>query len=169
MCRFHSGIKRGTAPMRMTSMDNSKRNYSFPLSLFANLVTLSDLLDRMQDYFDSTFKDNIPLDMFHNPDTLRDSAGDYYIPGCIMDDARNTMLIPLIDFDPTYYTKQILESSRVIPDNQKKPFYATVKGMGGGKTRGLEKIRRKLLLEVGVLPLAITFNYKWTLDDADDN
>eukprot|EP01041_Mallomonas_annulata_P012561 gene12561-26452_t len=181
--RFHSGIKRGTytAPMRMTSMDNSKRklqsktpspchpNYYFPLSVIANLEPLSDLFDRMQDYFDLTFKDNIPLDIFHNPNTLRDSAGDYYIPGCIMDDARKTMSIPLIDFDPGYYAKKILESSRVIPDDRKKPFYATVKGMGGGKTRGLEEIRRKLLLEDGVLPLAITFNYKWTVDNADDN
>eukprot|EP01041_Mallomonas_annulata_P012482 gene12482-26273_t len=50
-----------------------------------------------------------------------------------------------------------------------KPFHAVVKGMGGGKTRGLEEIRRELLLEEGVLPIAITFNSHWEVSDQFDS
>ena len=45
-----------------------------------------------------------------------------------------------------------------------KPVITIVRGMGGGKTRALETLRRLLLHRNGVLPLAITFNTKTPLD-----
>ena len=40
--------------------------------------------------------------------------------------------------------------------------------MGGGKTRALEEIRRRLLLRPGTFVLAITHNSLWAVDDTFD-
>ena len=65
---------------------------------------------------------------------------------------------PIIDFDVKGNCDMILETAKDPPDNRWKKIIAVVRGMGSGKTRCLEEIRRELLKRPGVLPIAITFN-----------
>ena len=80
---------------------------------------------------------------------------------CIMNRPNVLMNIPLLGFNRTAYAEQILQQCEAEPDPRFKQLFATVRGMGGGKTRALEEIRRELYFRDGVLALAITFNSDW--------
>eukprot|EP01041_Mallomonas_annulata_P008130 gene8130-16693_t len=119
---------------------------------------------------DSVLKeDDIPLQIFCNSDMQRKDINRCEVPGCILENAIDKMSMVLTDFDPVYYAKEILKTSRIAQGPRWKPFHAVVKCMGGGKTRGLEEIRQELLLEEGVLPIAITFNSHWEVSTQFDN
>ena len=83
------------------------------------------------------------------------------------------MAHPLIDFDAEKTADVVLEVASMPADARSKPVIAIARGMGGGKTRVLETLRRILLQRDGVLPLAITFGTNshlhsdWWLDDAN--
>ena len=62
----------------------------------------------------------------------------------------------------------ILKLSKEPADSRQKALIGTVRGMGGGKTRVFEEIRRVLLLKYGVLPIAITYNHLWSTGDCID-
>jgi len=64
----------------------------------------------------------------------------------------------MIDFDPKATADAVLKVAAMPADSRGKPVIAIARGMGGGKTRALETLRRLLLRRNGVLPLAITFN-----------
>eukprot|EP01041_Mallomonas_annulata_P000298 gene298-535_t len=132
-------------------------------------ATIGKSESSMLSFFDLIFKDDIPLQILCKRDVQREEISPYDVPGCIMNDVINKMSMKLIDFDPGYYANKILQSSRIAPDPRDKPFHVTVKGMGGGKTRSLEDIRRELLLVDGVLPIAITFNSHWSTCNYLDN
>ena len=91
-------------------------------------------------------------------DTVKDT-------GCIIDSPWITMASPLIGFDAQATTDAVLEVAALPEDSRGKPVIAIVRGMGGGKTRALESVRRLMLRRDGVLPLAITFNNNTHLDN----
>ena len=55
------------------------------------------------------------------------------------------------------------------PAERTKPVGAIVKGMGGGKTRAFEEIRRRLMVREKVLVIGITFNIEWSYNLEFDN
>ena len=73
------------------------------------------------------------------------------VPGCIIDNPLKKMSIPLIDLDVKKLVDVVIETSKRGSGQRKKPLCATVRGMGGGKTRAFEEMRRILLLQEGVL------------------
>ena len=73
------------------------------------------------------------------------------VPGCIIDSPQDTMSIPLIGLDVKELVDVVIETSKKKSGPRKKPVCATVRGMGGGKTRAFEEMRRMLLLQEGVL------------------
>ena len=78
--------------------------------------------------------------------------------GCIIDEPWRTMAHPMIDFDAQATADAVLKVAAMPADSRAKPVITIARGMGGGKTRALETLRRLLLHRNGVLPLAITFN-----------
>ena len=64
----------------------------------------------------------------------------------------------IIDFDVKGNCDMIIDTAKDPPDNRWKELVAVVRGMGSGKTRCLEEVRRELLKRPGVLPIGITFN-----------
>ena len=78
--------------------------------------------------------------------------------GCIIDSPQRTMAHPLIDFDAQATADAVLKIAAMPAATRAKPVITIARGMGGGKTRALETLRRLLLHRDGVLPLAITFN-----------
>lgn len=84
--------------------------------------------------------------------------------GCIINSPQRTMAHPLIDLDPQAILDSVLEIAAMPADSRAKPVIAIARGMGGGKTRALETLRRLLLRRNGMLPLAITFNTNTPLD-----
>ena len=76
---------------------------------------------------------------------------------CLIDAPEVTMSHPIIDFDVHRTCDIILKSA-------KEPVFAVVRGMGSGKTRCFEEIRRELLKRPGVLPLGVTFNALQSID-----
>ena len=76
----------------------------------------------------------------------------------IIDDPSARLANPLISLDPVKWADVVMQQAQLAPGTRAKPLLATVRGMGGGKTRALEEIRWELLQKPGVLPLAITFN-----------
>ena len=78
--------------------------------------------------------------------------------GCIINSPQRTMAHPMIDFDPKATADAVLKVAAMPADSRGKPVITIARGMGGGKTRALESVRRLLLHRDGVLPLAITFN-----------
>ena len=65
---------------------------------------------------------------------------------------------PIIDFDVQGNCDMILKVARTPPKERSKPLVAVVRGMGSGKSRCSEEVRRALLKRPGVLPIGITFN-----------
>ena len=90
------------------------------------------------------------------------------VPGCIMSNPTVAMAIKMIDFNVSANAKNIVEVSKDKPDGRTKRVFGTVRGMGGGKTRAFEALRRRLLLDEGVFVLAVTYNSYWTDSDKFD-
>jgi hypothetical protein len=80
--------------------------------------------------------------------------------GCIIDDPLRAMTHPMIDFDIEKASQQVLETSKERPNSKLKTVVAIARGMGGGKTRSMEEVRRNLMRRKTTLPIAITFNKK---------
>ena len=94
---------------------------------------------------------------------LQDSGGDHSSLldgyGCIIDEPKYAMSIPLLNLNPSALIQTVLTAAEIEPSTRRKPVCATVRGQGGGKTRALEEIRRAILCtRPNVLPIAITFN-----------
>lgn len=70
---------------------------------------------------------------------------------------------PLIDLPIEDIADMVLKTCDDWANDRAKALLAIVRGMGGGKTRALEELRRSLLRE-NVLPLAITFNSSMNFD-----
>ena len=86
---------------------------------------------------------------------------------CLIDSPSITMSHPVIDFDTNRSCNIILKSAKEPPSSRWKPVLAVVRGMGSGKTRCFEEIRRELLRRPGVLPLGITFNSGQNIDGSE--
>ena len=98
-------------------------------------------------------------------EALQDSGGDHSSLldgyGCIIDEPKYAMSIPLLNLNPSALIQTVLTAAEMEPSTRRKPVCATVRGQGGGKTRALEEIRRAILCtRPNVLPIAITFNHK---------
>ena len=98
-------------------------------------------------------------------EALQDSGGDHSSLldgyGCIIDEPKYAMSIPLLNLNPSALIQTVLTAAEIEPSTRRKPLCATVRGQGGGKTRALEEIRRAILCtRPNVLPIAITFNHK---------
>ena len=88
---------------------------------------------------------------------------------CIINTDDSIMGLPLIDFDAQKYSDDIVQGALVSPLSDRiKPLFGVMRGMGGGKTRALEEIRRKLLQKEDTLPLAVTFNSSWNVKNKDE-
>ena len=61
------------------------------------------------------------------------------------------MSIKLIDVDVKSLVDKLMKASEEKSSYRTKPICGTVRGMGGGKTRAFEEMRRMLLLREGVL------------------
>ena len=92
---------------------------------------------------------------------LLDTPEDF---GCIINSPCLTMAHPLIGFEAEKTADAVLEVATMPADARAKPVIAIARGMGGGKTRVLETLRRILMQRDGALPLAITFNTNSPLD-----
>ena len=87
----------------------------------------------------------------------------------MIDDTTNTLAIPLVSFNPDVVVDQLMKISEMTPAERTKPVGAIVKGMGGGKTRAFEEIRRRLMVREKVLVIGITFNIEWSYNLEFDN
>ena len=92
-----------------------------------------------------------------SPDYFDESALDDSLR-CLIDRPVYTMKHPILDFAVGATCDIILEAAKEPPASRTKQLLGVVRGMGSGKTRCLEEIRRELLQRRGVLPIAITFN-----------
>jgi len=77
---------------------------------------------------------------------------------CLIDRPEITLDHRLIDYNVTGAADRVLQSAKIPPGTRTKPVLGVVRGMGTGKTRCLEELRRELLQRLGVLPIGITFN-----------
>ena len=77
---------------------------------------------------------------------------------CLINNPSITMSHPVLDFNVVATCDWILEKARTLPDDRNKSVLGVVRGMGSGKTRCLEEIRRELLRRPGTLPIGISFN-----------
>ena len=110
------------------------------------------------------FEEFIPSKFYTNPEQVKkDVKLPMYIPGCLIDEARNT------NFNPDVVIDQLMEISKEIPVERTKPVCAIVKGMGGGKTRAFEEIRSRLMVREKVLVIGITFNIEWSYENCLDD
>jgi hypothetical protein len=84
-------------------------------------------------------------------DTVKDT-------GCIIDEPWLRMVNQLIGLDAQAIADAVFKVAALPAAVRGKPVITIARGMGGGKTRALETLRRSMLRRDGVLPLAITFN-----------
>lgn len=78
--------------------------------------------------------------------------------GSIIPNPKYDMDIPLMNYNLSKDINTIYEELSAPPSPTTKKVFATVRGQGGGKSRILEEIRRKLLDDDTLLPIAITCN-----------
>ena len=76
------------------------------------------------------------------------------VPGCIINEPLRTLSIPLVDLDVNNLVDIVIEISTEKSGTRQKPVCGTVRGLGGGKTRAFEEMRRILLLREGVFVLS---------------
>ena len=111
--------------------------------------------------FDAAF-DGVPCSsLYTDPRPSRDTyINSKVAKHCvsIMNEPEDMLTNPIVSFDPHHWAHEVLKLASADPCPRFKSFLATVRGMGGGKTRALEEIWWSLLGRPGVLPLAITFN-----------
>lgn len=90
-------------------------------------------------------------------------------PGCLINNPKSTMRQPLIAFDVSRAVEEMKKIAGMELDNRNKPVGAILRGIGGGKTRALEEMRRFMLNTDDVLPIAITFNGRWLVNEVLDD
>jgi len=102
------------------------------------------------DWFHDVFRDQVDLNMFDEK---------YFgsRESCLIDRPEITMRHGLIDFDAKSAADMVLQTTKIPPGARTKPVLAVVRGMGSGKIRCLEEIRRELLKRPGVLTIGITY------------
>lgn len=81
-------------------------------------------------------------------------------PSCLIDSPQITMANKYLDVNVDQLITNVFKTAALTPGERSKPLLATVRGVGGGKTRCLEEVRRDLLLKDGCLPIGITFNLR---------
>lgn len=110
-------------------------------------------------WFDRVFGDLKPQRIFTHPietikilksDMKENQNGVLDMPGCIIDRPFTTLSIPLINFDISENVNTLIQNSKIENSTRAKPVIGTVRGMGGGKTRAFEEMRRELLVHEGV-------------------
>jgi len=104
------------------------------------------------------FKDQHVSPLYIDPtqiDAILNTAADM---GCIIDEPTRTMARPMIDFVVEEATQEVISTSNDPPNPRSKRVVTIARGMGGGKTRAMEEIRRNLLRRKSTLPFGITFN-----------
>jgi hypothetical protein len=78
----------------------------------------------------------------------------------LIDNPESTMVHKLIDINLDDVINILDSTSVMTPDSRKKPVIGLIKGVGSGKTRLLEELRRKVILQNNnTLVLAITYNH----------
>jgi hypothetical protein len=87
----------------------------------------------------------------------------------IIDSPYETTHNKLLSFNVKDQCDRLLDSCDVTPGPRSKPLHYTFKGVGTGKTRVFEEIRRYLMTQDGVLVIAITFNSFWSAHPSYDN
>eukprot|EP00971_Amphidinium_carterae_P338007 6475142-Amphidinium_carterae.1 len=109
--------------------------------------------------FDDIFKDLEPQDVYRQRppreeyiNVLADTPG-----MAIINAPGKSLEVPLITFNASFWAERAKEVMADRQDFRSKKVLATLRGVGGGKTRALEEMRWELLGE-DVLPLAITYN-----------
>ena len=92
-----------------------------------------------------------PLEIYIHPEEEmeKNNATVIDVPGCIIDKPLKTMSIQLIDLDVESLADTLIAASKMESGPTAKPVCATVRGMGGGKTRAFEETRRVLLMREG--------------------
>ena len=105
------------------------------------------------------FKGCVPHSVYSDDCSLDDKT-------YIMTNPEETMGHPFLPSDAPFSIEE--EAQRVVDMSKerphpRKPVLAIVRGMGGGKTRLLEELRRQLLVQRKVLCLFITFNGHWVI------
>lgn len=78
--------------------------------------------------------------------------------GCVINNPNRTMSNPFMGVDLFAINSLVIGVAKSSDDARKKPLLVSVRGTGGGKTRLFEEIRRALIRDISVLPIAITFN-----------
>jgi hypothetical protein len=75
---------------------------------------------------------------------------------CIIDRPSITMIQPLLGIDVEEERRRITSTINLPAWDRTKPLHMIVKGWGGGKTRVLEELRRRLFTDINCVPIAIT-------------
>lgn len=133
--------------------------------LFSNMQGINSTPQKFFKWCESSFKDIEPSRLLTHPDEFNSEI--LNLPGCIIDEPEKKLSIPLIDFDPSINAEKLMTDSKVEPSPRDKPLFAIVRGMGGGKTRAFEEIRRVLLFKENVLVIGVTFNLDMTEKSTD--
>ena len=109
------------------------------------MILTANIIGDIGKWFELVFSNQTPSDIYIRPDQKLFEGGNFL---CIMDDPNYKMSLPLIDFDMNRNIKTIIDSSKEAPGGRKS-MCGTVRGMGGGKTRAFEEMRRHLLQKEG--------------------
>ena len=107
-------------------------------------------------WYDLVFQHQIPNDIYIRPNS--EMFKSLKVPGCLMDDPEYQMSIPLIDFDINKNIKTIIQTSKE-GNGSRKPVCGIVRGMGGGKTRAFEEMRRQLLQKEGMAGIFVLMQF----------
>jgi hypothetical protein len=75
---------------------------------------------------------------------------------CIIDRPSTTMIQPLLGIDVEEDCRRITSTINLPAWDRTKPLHMIVRGWGGGKTRVLEELRRRLFADNTCVPIAIT-------------
>ncbi len=87
--------------------------------------------------------------------------------GCIINSPLETMTNPYLGSNITDTALLLKEYAMMNPSPRRKPLLVCVRGMGSGKTRLFEELRREMYLDPNVLPIAITFNCKTAYENRE--
>ena len=88
--------------------------------------------------------------------------------GCVIEVPSFHLAIPLLDFDPETCITEIIQSQKDVMHVRFNPLHAIVRGMGGGKTRIVTELCLAALKFRNVLPIAVTYNFKWEWPAIED-
>jgi hypothetical protein len=123
--------------------------------------------NELQTVFTSAFKNFVPIYDMQILDYTSTSIESRYNESdvtCIINMPDITLNHQLIDVNLEEVIGVLNKVSRIRPSPREKPVIGLIKGVGSGKTRLLEEIRRKIIVEnENILVLAITYNHFMTL------